>query len=226
MTSCGHPEQCLVLHDGEFVCGRCGAVDELTTGMFREQVNSDAARASSATDHHPVNHELIIPLGSQHNFVSPGNQGLCMDLNNPRGKDFQGKKIHPQLSLPYAVGQIVGKGSVAIDRPDGSIGAKKSFFDDTIYRGAKQKSNGLASKLDLDVVTRKYYGKQVDSEFSKFVNLAEEFLALKALFELAAECSGLGITVPNEMVKQYDVLMEKLRLFTQEPFQKAQLVTA
>lgn len=214
------------MHDGEFLCGRCGAVDEQTTGLLREQINADAARASSATDHHPVNHELIIPLGSQHDYVSPGNQGLCMDLNNPRGKDFQGKKIVPQLSSPYAVGQIVGKGSKAIDRPDGSIGAKKSFFDDTIYRGAKTKHKDISSKLNLDVVSRKYYGKQVDSEFSKFVNLAEEFIALKALFELAAQYQGLGVKVPDEIKAQYDGVVEKLRMFTQEPFQKAQLVTA
>lgn len=92
-----------ILHDGDFCCPKCGAVN---TEWNRHYISMEGLQDT----HNPVQRGLKYPVGTQDDMTSPANIGTAMMLKGKRG-DFAGKHCEPQLEGDgYATGQRAGKG--------------------------------------------------------------------------------------------------------------------
>jgi hypothetical protein len=95
--------------------------------------------------------------------------------------------------------------------------ARKSFTDDTIYRDAKIAANDISTHLQLDIIARSQYGRQVEKVFSEWVGLSKEVLPVLALLRMKQRVQGLGLDVPTEILDRYPEILEKVRLLLVEP---------
>jgi hypothetical protein len=104
--------------DGIISCTNCGMVQLEATMSAHVAVTELAGRAASASDHNPVDYLKLVEIGTPHDMVSKGNLGLAMELCNPRGKDFEGRKLTPNLlTHPYVSGQVLGKNAYVVEIP-------------------------------------------------------------------------------------------------------------
>ncbi len=156
--------------------------------------------------------DITLECGHQHTLDQQPSIG-CMECQDCKVK-FERPKLGLRVfsidcfTFKYLIDSHHYKAPVAV----------KDFTDDTIFRNAMIAANDIASKLQLDNVARRYYGQVFRQEYSKFVNLADELLALKAVKKTAIEYKGFGLQV-SEYNKKYNELIEAMRVFLFEVVQ-------
>lgn len=124
-------------------------------------------RAFTADDHNAGN-KLLNSQTEQNAYVSPFNPGVAMKLNNPRGKDFEGKRIKPQLRDPYLCGIIADRGVHIIeDALTGKPEVKFSRYDIPLLQIIKGRALKLCNKYHLDVVEQHLVSKEVTRLYSR-----------------------------------------------------------
>lgn len=83
-----------MLHDGEYVCGKCGIVDQELTAQLAAQITGDMAAKAMGEDHYVGNAGRVDGgLGSQMRYFTPHNAGEIFPLGNRFAKDFSGKRV-------------------------------------------------------------------------------------------------------------------------------------
>jgi transcription initiation factor TFIIIB Brf1 subunit/transcription initiation factor TFIIB len=195
--------------NGEMVCIRCGVVNELETAkeaVYNRSENDDKA---SSSDHNAGN-KLYNSETPQQDYVSPANPGVAMKLNDPRGKDFQKKKIKPQLVNAYMAGNIAGKPwHIEQDSISGERRIVFSRYDIPTLQLFKQVTEGSATHFGLDTVQKTFVASTVTKLYSQIVMGPLAFyIASAALIESGV----LNAEQKQEAVDSMVIALDELRL--------------
>ena len=104
--------------DGEFICTKCGAVSAEQTNEIDLEFKKAQDRELMASTHAVVDRSKLVPMGEQHDQISPSNRGFTALFHPMNGaKDFENKGIKMFLNYPYEVGQVIGKGAKIVEEP-------------------------------------------------------------------------------------------------------------
>lgn len=172
--------------DGEYVCIRCGKVDELTTSQDAFYDKSENDDKASSVDHNAGN-GLFDSQTLQQRYVSPRNLGLAMMLNNTRQKDAQGKKVCKQLRDPYKAGLLadptVGY-HIETDNLTGQNQLKFSRYDAPLLPFLKETALQRCISYQLDVVGQTLIAHEIKRLYSNLMlSSVADYVALAAILK-------------------------------------------
>jgi hypothetical protein len=182
----------------EIVCMRCGRVceEEMAEYLHEMGIVGDDAKAYTLTDHNAGN-GLLNSETVQNGYVSRKNAGVAFVLNNPRGKDAQGKHIKPQLRDPYKAG-LVGDPSkgchVEEDILTGKTAVKFSRYDLPTLQLIKERALKRCVDLHLDTIEQTKVAKELKRIYSNlFLCEMIDYAVLTALLK-----NNQSITKPQQ----------------------------
>lgn len=156
--------------DNEMVCIRCGRVceDEMREYLFEKGVAGEDGKRITINDHNAGN-GLLNSETVQSGFVSLKNVGVAMSLNAPKGKDFSGKKIKPQLQDPYKAGLIAdpSKGCHTEENVlTGKTSVKFSRYDLPTLQIIKERALKRCLEYGFDTVEQTVVAKELKRIYS------------------------------------------------------------
>lgn len=170
--------------EGEFVCIRCGKVDEESAMQFAYENGVVNGADFTSTDHNTGN-GLLESMTVQAGYVSRTNPGVAMELNNYRGKDAHGKRIVPQLQDAYKAGLVADSSRgchVEEDLLTGKTEIKFSQYDRPTLQIIKEKALKKCIEYRLDVVKQTLVAKDLKAIYSRlFMGPMVDYAVLAAL---------------------------------------------
>jgi hypothetical protein len=159
--------------EGEYVCIRCGRVDEEETAKYMNDMSTESQGAMLQAVDHNTGNPLLNSAGMNNGYESMRNPGLAMRLNNPRTKDFDGRGIKSQmLNDPYKSGLVADPSRgchVEVDYLTGKAELKFSRYDVPTLQVMKQKAFQRVQRYGLDIVESTMIAREVTRIYSSLV---------------------------------------------------------
>ena len=177
--------ECIVqTADGEMVCIRCGKVDDLALQEYLHEAGVSDGKALAVNDHN-VGNGLFNSQTTQSGYVSRANMGIAFMLNNPRGKDAQGKKIKKQLLDPYKSGLVADNARGRHTEEDvltGKIKVKFSRYDAPLIPFIKEEALKKCTSYGIDIVGQTLVSKEIKRLYGHLcIGAIPQYIALAGL---------------------------------------------
>lgn len=213
-------------YDGEFVCCRCGKVDEEETQasqvMNNNNYNLADVKAAAKTDHNLAN-GLLNTMGMQSSYANKTNPGLAFRLNNTNTKDASGKRIKGKfLNDPYKSGLLAdpSKGvHIEVDPLTNQAKLKFSRYDLPTLQIMKEKAFQRCMDWGLDVVEQTMIANELTRIYSNLV-LTEivNYAVLAALTRYRAFVpKSEQVRIESDLVQVIESIRQKVLSGCQKP---------
>lgn len=200
----------------EMVCIRCGRVceEEMRKYLFEKGLAGEDGKGVTINDHNAGN-GLLNSETVQSGFVSLKNVGVAMSLNAPRGKDFSGKKIKPQLQDPYKAGLVAdpSKGCHTEENVlTGKTSVKFSRYDLPTLQIMKERALERCVDYHLDTVGQTLVARELKRIYSHlFLSEMVDYAVLAALLKNGQLLSNSQQKeVEKELAKTIEVIRNKI----------------
>jgi hypothetical protein len=170
--------------EGEMVCIQCGKVDDEALQEFLHEAGASDGAAHTASDHNAGN-GLFNSQTTQAGYVSRKNTGVAFMLNDPRGKDAQGRKIKKQLLDPYKSGLVADNARGCHTEEDvmtGKIEVKFSRYDAPLIPFIKEHALKKCMAYRVDMIGQTLVSKEINRLYAHIcLDSIPQYIALAAL---------------------------------------------